>query len=238
MLFAQPAIEVASIRASDPGITAMNNHFAAKQFTLIGYAAKALIETAFGVKDYQVVNAPDWTRSERWTLEVKTTAPTNYQQKDELLQPLLADRFGLKFHRETRTMAVYVLVVAPGGPKLQPAVNDPTTGIYYGNDGNQITSKKYDIRMVARYLSGGVLNRPVIDKTGLTGFYNIDLKWSPDPARPDFVDVHNPADFPAPDPNRPEIFTAIREQLGLELKAEKGPVDVVVVDHIERPSPN
>ena len=79
---------------------------------------------------------------------------------------------------------------------------------------------------------------PVIDKTGLTGNYDIDLKWTPDPDRPDFGDVHNPADLPAPDPNRPEIFTAIREQLGLELKAEKGPVDVIVIDHVERPTPN
>jgi uncharacterized protein (TIGR03435 family) len=92
--------------------------------------------------------------------------------------------------------------------------------------------------MVAPYLSGGVLNRPVIDKTGLTGYYDIDLKWTPDANRPDFGDVHNPADLPAPDPNRPEIFTAIKEQLGLELKSEKGPVEVIVIDHIERPSPN
>jgi uncharacterized protein (TIGR03435 family) len=84
----------------------------------------------------------------------------------------------------------------------------------------------------------GELNMPVVDNTGLTGIYDIDLKWSADPSRPDFGDVHNPADLPAPDPNRPEIFTAIKDQLGLELKAEKGPVDVIVIDHVERPTPN
>lgn len=234
MVFAQPAIDVASIKPSDPGITAMNNHFSADRFTLTGYAAKTLIEQAHSVKDYQVLNAPDWTRSERWTLEVKTTVPTNYQQKFQLLQPLLAERFQLKIHHETRTMPVYSLAVAKGGPKLRTP--DPNERGYM-MFGNQIIGRKYDITMLARNLEGE-LNVPVVDKTGLTGIYDLDLKWTPDPARPDFGDVHNPAELPAPDPNRPGIFTAIREQLGLELKAEKRPVDVIVIDHIERPSPN
>ena len=235
LAFAQPAIDVASIKPSDPGITAMNNHFSADRFTLIGYAAKTLIESAFGLKDYQVLNAPEWTRSERWTLEIKTTAPTTSRQKFELLQPLLADRFQLKYHRETKSMPIYSLVVAKGGPKLTPAPQDDKPGST--RYGDQIIGHKYDIRMLAPNLSGE-LNMPVVDKTGITGLYDIDLKWAPDPSRPDFGDVHNPADLPAPDPNRPEIFTAIREQLGLELKAEKGPVDVIVIDRVERPTPN
>jgi uncharacterized protein (TIGR03435 family) len=234
LLFAQPAIDVASIKPSDPGITAMNNHFSADRFTLIGYAAKTLIQSAFGMKDYQILNAPDWTRSERWTLEIKTTAPTTYEQKFQLLQPLLADRFQLKVHRETKTMPIYSLVVAKGGPKLKKSDPEQRGGVRYGN---QIIGHKYDIRMLAPNLTGE-LNMPVVDNTGLTGIYDIDLKWTPDPSRPDFGDVHNPADLPAPDPNRPEIFTAIKEQLGLELKAEKGPVDVIVIDHVERPTPN
>ena len=150
----------------------MNNHFSADRFTLIGYAAKTLIENAFGVKDYQVLNAPDWTRSERWTLEIKTTAPTNYQQKDQLLQPLLADRFQLKYHRETRSMPVYSLVLAKGGPKLQTPGDDKPGWSRYGD---QIVGHKYDIKRLAGDLSGN-LNMPVIDKTALTGLYDIDLK--------------------------------------------------------------
>jgi uncharacterized protein (TIGR03435 family) len=234
LLFAQPAIEVASIKPSDPGITAMNNHFSADRFTLIGYPLKSLIEQAYSLKDYQVLNAPEWTRSERWTLEIKTTAATNYAQKFQLLQPLMADRFRLKLRRETRTMPIYSLVIAKGGPKLRAPDPNETGGVRYGN---QIVARKYDITMLARSLAGE-LNMPVVDKTGLSGIYDFDLKWTPDPARPDFGDVHNPAELPAPDPNRPEIFTAIREQLGLELKAEKGPVDVIVIDHVERPTPN
>jgi uncharacterized protein (TIGR03435 family) len=234
LAFAQPMIDVASIKPSDPGITGMNNHFSADRFTLIGYAAKTLIENAFGVKDYQVLNAPEWTRSERWTLEVKTTTPVDSRQRSELMQALLADRFQLKIRHETRTIPIYSLVIAKGGSKLKKADPDERGGVRYGN---QIIGHKYDIRMLAPNLTGE-LNMPVVDNTGLTGIYDIDLKWTPDPSRPDFGDVHNPADLPAPDPNRPEIFTAIREQLGLELKAEKGPVDVIVIDHIERPTPN
>jgi uncharacterized protein (TIGR03435 family) len=147
---------------------------------------------------------------------------------------LLADRFQLKVHRETKTMPIYSLVVAKGGPKLRTPDPEQRGGVRYGN---QIVGHKYDIRMLAPNLTGE-LNMPVVDNTGLTGIYDIDLKWTPDPSRPDFGDVHNPADLPAPDPNRPEIFTAIKEQLGLELKAEKGPVDVIVIDPIERPTPN
>lgn len=235
LLFGQPAIEVASIKPADPALTAMNNHFSADRFSLINYAAKALIEDSFGVRDYQVLNAPDWTGSERWTLEVKTTAPTNYQQKIQLLQPLLADRFQLKYHRETRIMNVYSLVVAKGGPKLVVAAEDDKSE--WTQYGDQVVGHKFPISRLAPSLSG-LLNTPVIDKSGLSGRYDIDLKWTPDPARPEFGDVRPPSELPAPDPNRPEIFTAIREQLGLELKAGKGPVDVIVIDHIERPSPN
>jgi uncharacterized protein (TIGR03435 family) len=103
LLMAQPAIEVASIKPSDPSINGMNNRFAAKEFTLIGYAAKTLIENSLGMKDYQILNAPDWTRSERWTLEIKTTEATTNQQKFQVLLPaLLADRYQFKYHRETR----------------------------------------------------------------------------------------------------------------------------------------
>ena len=234
LLFAQPAIDVASIKPSDPALTASNNHFSADRFTLINYGAQYLIENAFRLRNYQVVNAPEWTRSEHWTLEIKTTTATTMQQKFELLGPLLADRFHLRFHHETRSMTVYSLVVAKGGPKLKAPQGDQPEGTRYGN---MIVGTKYPITRLAADLAWN-LNMPVIDKTGLSGIYDIDLNWTPNNDRPDFGDVHNPADLPAPDPNRPEIFTAIKEQLGLELKAEKGPVDVIVIDHIERPTPN
>ena len=229
-----PGIEVVSVKPGDPGATAMNNRFSAERFTLINYALMSLIESAYSLREYQILNAPGWLRSERWTLEVKTTEPTNTGQKLQLLQPLLADRFQLKVHRETRMLAVYSLVVAKGGPKLRKPTED---GPGWSRYGNQIIGRKYDIARLARDLSGN-LNIPVLDKTDLKGIYDIDLMWSSDPGQKDFRDVRDSADIPAPDPNRPVIFTAIKEQLGLELKAEKGPVEVIVIDHVEKPSPN
>jgi len=155
LAFAQPAIDVASIKPSDPSITAMNNHFSADRFTLIGYAAKTLIQSAFGMKEYQILNAPDWTRSERWTLEIKTTAPTTYEQKFQLLQPLLTDRFQLKVHRETKTMPIYSLVVAKGGPKLTPSPQDDKPGST--RYGNQIVGHKYDFKNLATTLSNQLI---------------------------------------------------------------------------------
>src|SRR5712672_199061 len=114
-----PEIEVASVKPGDPGATAMNNRFSSQRFTLINYALMSLIEDAYSLRAYQIVNAPAWLRSERWTLEIKTTGPTNIQQKNQLLRSLLEDRFQLKVRREKRMLPVYTLVVANRGPKLQ-----------------------------------------------------------------------------------------------------------------------
>ncbi len=240
LLAAQPAaqapeISVVSIKPTDPAINAMNNRATPGRFSFTGYSLMSLIETAYSLKEYQILDAPGWLTSERWTLEGELTQPVRIFQHLQSLQPVLAARFSLKIRHETRTMPIYSLVVAKGGSKLTPALQDDKAG--WMRYGNQIVGHKYDIRMLAPNLSGN-LNMPVVDKTGVTGLYDIDLKWTPDPARPEFGDVRNPADLPAPDPNRPEIFTAIKEQLGLELKAEKGPVDVIVIDHVERPTPN
>jgi uncharacterized protein (TIGR03435 family) len=239
LLAAQPAaqppeISVGSIKPSDPGTNAMGNRFPPGRFTLTGYSLMSLIESAYSVKEYQVLGAPGWMSAERWTLEGELTQPVRMFSYMQLLQPVLAERYQLKVRRETRTMAIYSLVVAKGGFKLKLAEEGAKQGTRYGN---MIVDKKYDIRRLAQDLTGN-LNMPVVDKTGLTGEYDMDLKWTPDTARPAFGDVGNPADLPAPDPNRPEIFTAIKEQLGLELKAAKGPVDVIVIEHAERPTPN
>jgi len=235
LAFAQaPEISVVSIKPSDPGTNSMGNRFPSGRFTFTGYSLMSLIESAYSVKEYQILDAPGWMSSERWNLEGELTQPVSMFSYPQLLQPVLADRYHLKIRRETRTMPIYSLVIAKGGAKLKKSDPEAPGGVRYGN---QIIGRKYDIRMLAPNLTGE-LNMPVVDNTGLTGIYDIDLKWTPDPARPAFGDVHNPADLPAPDPNRPEIFTAIKEQLGLELKAEKGPVDVIVIDHVERPTPN
>ena len=229
----EPEITVVSVKPADPGTNAMNNRFPPGRFTLIGYTLLSLIESAYSVREYQVIGGPGWMNGDRWTMEGELSAPIRMFANMSLLQPVLADRFQLRVRHETRSMPVYSLVVAKSGPKLKAAESDAQQGTRYGD---QIVDKKYDIRRLAQDL-GGNLNVPVTDKTGLTGIYNMDLKWTADPATP-FGDVRNGAELPAPDPNRPEIFTAIKDQLGLELKSEKGPVDVIVIERAERPMPN
>ena len=230
----QLEISVVSIKPSDPGTNSMGNRFPPGRFTFTGYSLMSLIETAYSLKEYQILDAPGWMSSERWSLEGELTQPVRMFTYLQLLQPVLADRFHLKIRRETRTMPIYSIVAAKGGPKLKPVEEGAKQGAQYGN---MIVDKKFEISRLAPMLSLS-LNMPVVDKTGLTGEYDMNLKWTPDPAAPAFGDVRDPADIPAPDPSRPEIFTAIKEQLGLELKAEKGPVDVIVIEHAERPTPN
>ena len=100
-----------SIKPSDPGTNAMGNRFPPGRFTLTGYSLMSLIESAYSVKEYQILDAPGWMSSERWTLEGELTQPVSMFTYSQLLQPVLADRFHLKIRRETRTMPIYSLVL-------------------------------------------------------------------------------------------------------------------------------
>jgi uncharacterized protein (TIGR03435 family) len=230
-----PAIEVSSVKPGEPGATAASNHFSRDRFSFANVALMTLIEQSFSLKEYEIVNAPAWLRSDRWTLEAKTTAATTLREKLALLQSVLADRFQLKFHHETRTVAVYALVIAKGGPKLNKPHGDRPPGVQYGRD--MMIAWKFDITKLASALSGN-LNIPVVDKTALTGSYDFQLMWAPDPFQKDFGDIHEPVGRQEEDPARPEIFTAIRQQIGLQLKPAKGPIDVFVIDHVEKASAN
>jgi uncharacterized protein (TIGR03435 family) len=153
------------------------------------------------------------------------------------LQPLLVARFNLQFHHETRERPTYVLVVAKNGPKLHKAQSGEThpSGIsspdVTGGSGEstvtpgEIVLKGSSLSLLANLLSSQGLSHPVVDKTGLTDMYDITLRWSPD-------------DIGSSDASLPSLFTALKEQLGLKLEYNKNPIDVIVIDHIERPSAN
>ncbi|HUK30871.1 MAG TPA: TIGR03435 family protein [Candidatus Acidoferrum sp.] len=179
----------------------------------------------------------------------------------QMLQALLADRLKLTIHRETKEVQVYSLVVAKGGPKLQeskPADADPNAtpppapapgrggrggrgGPSLGmmGRGGPLTGQQVPMAMLATVLTT-ILNHPVLDKTGLTGNYDFTLTWTPDDTQnqgpPGAFNGQPP--LPAPDPNGPTIFMAIQEQLGLKLESGKGPVEIIVIDHVEKPSGN
>jgi uncharacterized protein (TIGR03435 family) len=218
------------------------------------YSLRLLILTAYGVQPFQISGGPDWINSQRYDIEAKADgSPSGKQMTGPLLQALLADRFKLTLHRETKQLPVYELTVAKGGPKLKPspeggcipfsidsaalpplrAPGEPHPTfcgfLGFGVEGldRKLEMAGVTIAELASSLSRGEL-RTVLDKTGLAGTFDVNLHWSVDPAA---------STEPAP-ATGPSLFAAIQEQLGLKLESSKGPVEVLVIDHVEKPSAN
>ena len=125
-LFCQ-SIEVAVVKPSDPDAKGIMNHFASQIFSYTNIPLKTMIESVYQLRDYQIAGAPGWLSSDRWDIEAKTTETTNMTQKLEALKPVLADRFQLKFHWETRDLPIYSLVVAKNGPRFPKFTSEETT---------------------------------------------------------------------------------------------------------------
>ncbi|MBZ5576437.1 MAG: TIGR03435 family protein [Acidobacteriia bacterium] len=220
---------------------------------------RILLAQAYDVRDFQISGGPGWMASDRFDITAKTDRSTGadapppdprqiseaqmktfQEQLRERLRGLLAERFRLTAHRETKDAPVYALLVAKNGSKLQEAKEgSPTSGrMMMGRA--QITGDGVKLQLLAQVLSNQ-LGRPVLDKTELTGNYDFKLTWTPDPGQgggpfgPPPPGVEPP---PPPDPNGPSLFTAVQEQLGLRLESQKGPVDMIVVDRAEKPSEN
>jgi uncharacterized protein (TIGR03435 family) len=234
-VFAQdqpPAFEVATIRPSrDTG--AINNRFDPVQATWTNMTLAGAIQNAYRLQSDQLVGGPSWISSDRWDIIAKTDRPSTWEQQSKMLQTLLADRVKLKVHWETRQRPQYKLVVAKGGPKLQAAKDGDSNAQAAGN---RISRGLIDAHGIAAAefasLLRSELGRPVVDGTGLTGQYDFKLQWVPDESQP-----NGGGEVPPPDATGPSIFAAIRE-IGLKLEAIKGPVEVLVVDYVEKPSEN
>jgi uncharacterized protein (TIGR03435 family) len=223
-------------------------------------ALRRLILNAYAVQDYQLSEDPSWVASEHYDIQATTAGTTSVQQMEgPMLRDLLAERFKLTLHRETRQLPIYQLVVGKGGVKLQlskegsctpysvdsPPPPAPTPGQPNGNfcglhlsvDGlnRTLDGKGVALAAVATTLSRTYtsnLGRNVIDRTGLTGTFDVHLKWAIDPL------TSPAAPGAAQDLAGPSLPTALQEQLGLRLESTRGPVEVLVIDHIERPSEN
>jgi len=207
---------------------------------------KIVIVDAYNIKPNYISGGPDWIDSDAYDINAKVvaadgTAPLKLTktQRRQMLQTMLADRFKLVVHNETKDAPIYELDIAKGGPKLHASTpgNDAARGVtgpdgqfhpgldnYVGN--GVIIEQGYPLSYVADLLTS-MLHRPVVDKTGLTGKYDISLRWTPD---------NTPVDSPLA--GGPSIFTAAQEQLGLKLTSTHGPVKTLVIDHVERPTPN
>jgi uncharacterized protein (TIGR03435 family) len=156
-----------------------------------------------------------------------------------MLRELLADRFKLTFPRERREMPVYALTVARGGPKLPEGTPDttpegpPALAFVIYPDRVKLPARSATVGEFASVLQRAAMDRPVIDQTGIPGRYDFDLEWLPDETQFGGLDLK-----PNPDAPKPDLFAAVQQQLGLKLEATKGPVEVLVVDRVEKPSEN
>jgi uncharacterized protein (TIGR03435 family) len=208
------------------------------RFRTVNLALRDLIQFAYGVPDSQILGGPTWLDSIMFDIDAKSDAAVDAElralpaeqarhQKQLMVQELLADRFQLKVHQETRQLPVYALVIARDGPKFKPSKIDGTT-IDAGRARLHVAGSDDTVNILARELAQ-VLGRVVVNRTGLKGSYDLNLRWTPDDAA---ASASSSSDTP------PDIFTAIQEQLGLKLESTKGSVPVLVVDSIEKPSPN
>ena len=244
----QPAFEVASVKQNLSGDTRSQLELPpGGRFVATNVPLKDLILLAYGLQDFQLVDAPAWIAAARFDIEAKADSELKAGIVPPQLRALLAERFQLALHRETKDMPVYALTMARDdrqlGPQLQIAsVNGCADAAAARTDGNSAAPtgpsrclfRMYGVQLVARSMGVGPLSsrlgsevgRFVIDKTGLTGLYDYDMTWSPDALES------------AGDATRPSIFTALRDQLGLKLESQRAPVEVTVVDRVEHLIPN
>ena len=242
--------DVATIKPSSPDVRGSsagsqpNGTFFSK-----GNPLKDVICSAYGVLTLQCVGGPGWIESDRYDIEAKPDGSTAEQMlklswkqrgavEDRMKQALLADRLKLKAHFETREMPIFALVVAKGGLKMHEAKPGDTyasglkrsdgkpfgAGVFSISGNGTVTAQGMSLDTLALNLPG-MTGHLVENRTGLTGLYDFTFRYSV-------------ADPPPPDSNLPSLYTALEEQLGLKLEPEKGPVKVLVIDHVERPTEN
>jgi len=227
------ALEVASVRpiASDSG-TSRTVRYSGRSINARASLA-ILISVAYQTEGYRLSGLPSWGDSQFYEVAAKAEgdgALTDDQFR-QVLQTLLADRFQLKFHREVKEIPVYALVIDKNGPKVETSAPDAVYSRKIGR--GQLSASRYQMTAFAGWLTRQV-GRRVVDLTGLTGFYEVQLEWTPDQtALPDH-------DGAAPlDSGGPSIFTALREQLGLKLESRKNhPIEMLIIDHAEKPGAN
>jgi uncharacterized protein (TIGR03435 family) len=256
--------EAASIKLNRSGSSGHHEHFTHGRLVAVNITVKSLIEDAYGVNDYQISGEPNWVDSDAYDIDAKMDDDAaaaflklpdeeRAEQRKRIFQALLAERLGLNVKHETKDLPVFAMVVTKGGVKFSPTKspaqlagapdssadpNQPRRGVDVEGRGREYTLTGTGVKMsrLANALSDQpeVERRLVIDETGLTGEYDLALKWTQE--KP--TDIREAGGSAVLDTSWPSLFTALQEQLGLKLEAKKGPVDTIVIVHVERPSEN
>jgi uncharacterized protein (TIGR03435 family) len=240
---ADPSFDVATIKPNNSGLGSMQRlTINGRDFKTVNSSLADLIKFAYDVQIKQIVGAPDWIDKDRYDVAGTPDhegAPS-VDQLRVMVRKLLAERFQLKFHHETRELPAFVLSVGKDGSKLKPTqLSGPLPGIGMrpGKSGPELTVVNGTIKDFTGFLQMMVLDRTVVDHTSLTGKYDISVPFTPD----DSLFNGHPPPFPKPSDGvepAPGLFEAIQQQLGLKLTPEKTQVDVLAIDHVEKPSAN
>jgi uncharacterized protein (TIGR03435 family) len=214
--------DVVSVKPGDPDFHGSSARSTPGSMEMRNTTLITLVRSAYDLNEFQVSGGPKWADTERFIVNVKYPPTSTREQRDQMMRRMLADRFKLEFHRETRTLSEYVLVVGKGGPKLVTTKEDEPGRGGTSQGPRMIKAAGLRVERLAQMLIS-VVEAPVIDKTGLTGEYTVNLRFAPLNA--------------GQEETLPSIFTVIQE-LGLKLEPIKGPVEVLVIDKAEFPAAN
>lgn len=198
-----------------------------------------MIQVAYGVKPEQIVGGPGWLDTDLFDMDAKAEKPSNVDELNVMLMNMLADRLHLKFHAEKREMSIYALTVDKNGAKLKPhdAANGGDPWIDQTTEILHTKMKAMSVPMTYfAYRLALLMDRPVVDMTNLPGGYDFNLEYTRD--LPLGFPVGGKINGDEPDTSGPTVFAALRQQLGLELRAQKGLGAVIVIEHVEKPTDN
>jgi uncharacterized protein (TIGR03435 family) len=234
-----PLVEVATIKlVKNPMPGRLQDRTEGRRLSARNVTLRDLLMLAYEVDPRQITGGPGWTATDLYDIDAIAAEGVQIddQREEAIFKELLADRFHLTFHREQRVMPVYALIVAKSGPRLKAADPDaPPNGANCERLG-VCSFKNEPLQHFARWMQL-VMDKPVLDKTGLAGMFDFSLTWTPDESQFTSMGIH--VTPPTDNPNAPlGLFTAIQEQLGLKLEPQKIPAEIIVIDHIERPSEN
>ncbi len=234
---ANPSFEVATIKPGKPDTPGVGFRLNGRNFSTINTTLSNLITFAYGLHARQIVGAPEWIEKDKYDISAKPDGegqPSADQWK-VMIQKLLADRFQFKFHRDKKELAVYAITVAKTGPKMTKSDGETLRTLSFRQLG-ALVGGSASMDDLAQLFQGAVLDRPVVNQTGIPGRWDFTLNWTPDEFQFSGMGIKPP---PPPEnaPN-PDLFTAIQQQIGLKLESTKAQTEVFVVERVEKPSEN
>jgi uncharacterized protein (TIGR03435 family) len=234
----KPTFQAASIKANArSGFSPTSIRIAGNRYSATGIPLRPLIMEAYNLRDWQVVGGPSWISTDQWDIEavaddgvalltLNVEDPSRPTEASLMTRSLIENRFQFKFHLDTKELPVYELTVAKNGPKFKLS-SEQSLGRRSGGRG-EIEVRAHPFASFA-YLLSRQLDRTLVNKVDVHGLYDIKLQWNP---------VLRPEGEPAISSDRPSVFTALQEQLGLKLESSKGSVEVLVIDSVQKPTEN